>query len=72
MGTITAVHCPKKRFSILQTTRTLPGLSSLDDLERGRPEEEDKEENESPMQAIIIPNDSEGRFPSQSTHLWGI
>lgn len=44
----------------------------MDDVERGRPEEEDKQENEFPVQAIIIPSDSEGRLPSQSTHLWGM
>lgn len=49
------------------TTRTLPGQSSIYDLESRRQEEE--EENEPPVEAIAIPSYSDGRFLSQTTQL---
>lgn len=44
-------------------------MSGIYDLERRRQVVEEEEENEPPLEAIVIPSDSEGRFPSQTTHV---
>lgn len=50
--------------------RSPPALNGIDNIRRrGQNEEEEEEESEPPLEAIVIPRDSEGSFPSQSTRL---
>lgn len=49
--------------------RSPPVLDDIDNFRRRRQNEEEDEESEPPLEAVVIPRDSEGSFPSQSTHL---
>lgn len=49
--------------------RSPPVFNGIDNIRRRSRNEEEEEESELPLEAVVIPRDSEGSFPSQSTCL---